>query len=324
MSSRGWILFGAVSILWGIPYALIKVALEGGVPPAMLALARTSIGALVLLGLAWRAGVLGSVRGRLRWLAVYALAEIAVPFPLLAVGEGKVSSSFAAILIASAPLLVAVLALRVDAEERVSGRRLAGLAGGLLGVVALVGTGTGGSSNLLLGTAAVLLVALSYAVAPIVLKRRLSGLDPRATSGVSLAIASLLLSPAAAFERPSVVPSAHALVALIGLGLFCTAAALALYAALVSEVGAGRALVVTYLNPVVALALGVGILGERPGAGAVAGLALILCGAWFATDGRLPRLVRLSTQSRRMRLQYRGALTQTGPATRVPHAVRGT
>src|SRR5229473_2412944 len=120
MSSRGWILFGAVSILWGIPYALIKVALAGGVPPATLALARTSIGALVLLALAWRAGVLGSVRGRLRWLAVYALAEIAVPFPLLAVGEGKVSSSFAAILIATAPLLVAVLALRLDADERVS------------------------------------------------------------------------------------------------------------------------------------------------------------------------------------------------------------
>lgn len=324
MSSRGWILFGAVSILWGIPYALIKIALDGGVPPATLALARTSIGALVLLALARRAGVLRSVRRRLHWLAVYTLAEIAVPFPLLAVGERKVSSSFAAILIATAPLLVAVLALRLDVDERVSGRRLAGLAGGLLGVVALVGTGTGSSSNLLLGTATVLLVALCYALAPMILKRHLSDLDPRATSGVSLAIASLLLSPAAAFERPSAAPSAHALAALIGLGLFCTAAALALYAALVAEVGAGRALVVTYLNPVVALALGVGILRERPGAGALAGLALILCGAWFATDGRRPRLARPSTQSRPTRMQHRGALSQTERAMSVPHAARGT
>jgi drug/metabolite transporter (DMT)-like permease len=280
MSSRGWILFGAVSILWGIPYTLIKIALEGGVPPATLALARTSIAALVLLALAWRAGGLGSVRGRLRCLCLYALAEIALPFPLLAVGERKVSSSFAAILIATAPLFVAVLAFRLDADERVSGRRLVGLAGGLLGVVALVGTGTGGNSNLLLGTATVLLVALCYALAPMILKRHLGDLDPRAASGVSLAIASLLLSPAAAFDRPAAVPSAHALAALIGLGLFCTAAALGLYAALVAEVGTGRALVVTYLNPVVAFALGVGILGEQPGAGALAGLALILTGAW--------------------------------------------
>jgi hypothetical protein len=133
-----------------------------------------------------------------------------------------------------------------------------------------------------------------------------------------------LLSPAAAFDRPPTVPSAHALAALIGLGLFCTAAALALYGALISEVGPGRALVVTYLNPVVALALGVGILGERAGPGAVAGLALILCGAWFATDGRLPQLARLSTQSRRMRMRHRGAPSQTGRATSVPHAARGT
>ena len=190
---------------------------------------RTSIGALVLLALAWRAGVLGSVRGRVPWLTAYALTEVAVPFPLLALGERKVSSSFAAILIATAPLFVAVLALRLDADERVAGRRLAGVAGGLLGVVALVGTGIGRGSGLMLGTATVLLVALCYAVAPMILKRHLSDLDPRACSGVGLAIASPLLSPTAAFDRPSAAPSAHALAALIALGLFCTAAALALY-----------------------------------------------------------------------------------------------
>jgi len=321
MSSRGWILFGAVSILWGIPYALIKIALAGGVPPALLAVARTSIGALVLLALARRARVLGSVRGRLRWLCVYALAEIALPFPLLAVGEREVSSSFAAILIATAPLFVAVLAFRLDADERVTGCRLAGLAGGLLGVVALVGTGTGGSSNLLLGTATVLLVALCYALAPIVLKRHLSDLDPRAAGGVSLAIASLLLSAAAAFDRPSAAPSANALAALIGLGLFCTAAALALYAALVAEVGAGRALVVTYLNPVVALALGVGILGEHPGPGALAGLAVILCGAWLATAGRLPG----STVRGRQRLDEKAKRPAFAPPLgRLVEANRGT
>jgi drug/metabolite transporter (DMT)-like permease len=319
MSARGWILFGAVSLLWGIPYGLIKIALAGGVTPSVLALGRTMIGALVLLALAQRAGVLGSLGGRLRWLCLYALTEVALPFPLLAVGERKVSSSFAAILIATAPLFVAVLAFRLDANERVSGRRLAGLMVGLLGVVALVGTGIGRGSGLLLGTGAVILVAFSYAVAPLILRRRLGDLDPRATAGVSLAIASLLLSPAAAFDRPAQPPSAHALAALLALGLFCTAAALALYAALVVEVGAGRALVVTYLNPLVALALGISILGERPSAGAVAGLALILCGAWFATDGRVPRLVRSHHGRGRARIQ-----PHAGPAMSVPQGVRGT
>jgi drug/metabolite transporter (DMT)-like permease len=319
MSTRGWILFGAVSILWGIPYGLIKIALAGGVSPALLALARTTIGALVLLALAGRAGVLGSVRGRLHWLCLYALTEVALPFPLLAVGERKVSSSFAAILIATAPLFVAVLAFRLDPKERVSGGRLAGLAAGLLGVVALVGTGIGRGSGLLLGTGAVLLVAFCYALAPLILRRHLGDLDPRATAGVSLAIASLLLSPAAVIDRPAQPPSAHALAALIGLGLFCTAAALALYAALVVEVGAGRALVVTYLNPLVALALGICILGERPGAGAVAGLALILCGAWLATDGRLPRLVRSRHGRGRPRFQ-----AHTSRVVNVLQGVRGT
>lgn len=237
--------------------------------------------------------------------------------------RAELFSSFAEILIATAPLFVAVLAFRLDADERASGRRLAGLAGGLLGVVALVGTGTGGNSNLLQGTATVLLVALCYALAPLILKPHLCDLDPRAASGVSLAIASLLLSPAAALERPAAAPSAHALAARIGLGLFCTAAALALYAALVTEVGAGRALVVTYLNPVVALALGISVLGEHTGAGALAGLALILCGARFATDGRPSSLARLSTPSRPTRLQHRWAFSHAGRAISVPHSARG-
>lgn len=285
MSTRGRLLFAAVSVLWGIPYALIKVAVDDGVSPALLAESRVVIGAAVLLSLAWRADVLRGVRGRLGWLTVYSVLEIAVPFPLLAIGERHVSSSLAAILIATAPLFVALLALRFDASERLSGRRLAGLLVGLAGVVALVGIDVGGQSQLLLGTAAVLVVALGYAAAPMILKRKLGDLDPRASMGASLAIAAVLLGPALAVDRPAAVPSGGAVAALVGLGILCTAAALSLYGALVTEVGAGRALVVTYLNPVVAIALGVTALGEQPGPGALAGLILILGGAWLATGG---------------------------------------
>jgi drug/metabolite transporter (DMT)-like permease len=106
--------------------------------------------------------------------------------------------------------------------------------------------------------------------------------------GASLAIAGIVLTPFAAADPPAAVPSAEALVALLILGLVCTAAAFVIYSGLIAEIGPGRALVITYVAPVVAVALGVAVLGERPGAGAIAGLLLIIAGSWLSTDGRLP------------------------------------
>jgi drug/metabolite transporter (DMT)-like permease len=288
MSARAWIAFAAVSTLWGIPYLFIKVAVDDGVPPAFLAWVRVVLGALVLLALAWRAGVLGSLRGSWRWIAVFAAVEIAVPFPLIAAGEQHVSSSLAAIIIAAAPLFVALLALRFDAEEKATGARLAGLLLGLTGVVALVGIDVAGQSDELLGAGAILLSALCYAIGPMVLKRKFAHIDPRASMGAALAVAAVILTPAVALAPPAAVPSGDAILSLVVLGLFCTAAAFVFYGALVAEAGPGRALVITYVAPVVAVALGVAVLGERLGAGAVAGLLLILAGSWLSTDGRVP------------------------------------
>jgi drug/metabolite transporter (DMT)-like permease len=288
MSARAWAAFAAVSILWGIPYLFIKVAVDDGVPPAFLAWVLVVLGAAVLLTLGWHAGLLSSLRGRWGWLAVFAVVEITLPFPLIAAGELHVASSLAAILIAAAPLFVALLALRFDATERVTGERLAGLVIGLTGVVALVGIDVAGETDELIGAAAILISALCYAIGPMVLKRHLADLDPRASMAAALVIASLVLAPAAAIDPPAEVPSGSAVAALVVLGIFCTAAAFAIYAALVAEVGAGRALVITYVAPVVAVALGVAILGEHLGAGAIAGLLLILAGSWLSTDGRLP------------------------------------
>jgi drug/metabolite transporter (DMT)-like permease len=288
MSTRAWVTFGAVSVLWGIPYLFIKVAVDDGVPPAFLAWVRVILAAALLLALAQHAGTLSSVRGHWRWLAVFAFAEIAVPFPLIAAGEQHVASSLAAIIIATAPLFVALLALRFDASERVTGRRLIGLLIGLGGVAALVGIDVAGSGDELLGAMAILVAAFCYAVGPMVLKRHLAKLDQRASMGASLALAALFLTPAVAVDPPTAPISGEAIAALFVLGLLCTAAAFVLYGMLIAEVGAGRALVVTYINPVIAVGLGVAILGERPGAGAIAGLLLILAGSWLATGGRLP------------------------------------
>jgi drug/metabolite transporter (DMT)-like permease len=288
MSARAWTAFAAVSTLWGMPYLFIKVAVDGGVPPAFLAWVRVVLGAAILLALARRAGTLGSVRGHWRWLAVFAAVEICLPFPLIAAGEQHVASSLAAIIIAAAPLFVALLALRFDPRERATGTRLAGLMVGLAGVVALVGIDVAGRSDELLGAGAILLSAFCYAAGPMILQRKLGGPDTLATMGAALALAALFLTPAAAIAPPDRMPSGSAILALVVLGVFCTAAAFVFYGALVAEVGAGRALVITYVAPVVAVALGVAILGESLGPGAVAGLLLILAGSWLATDGRLP------------------------------------
>jgi drug/metabolite transporter (DMT)-like permease len=288
VSRRAWAAFAAMSIIWGTPYLLIKVAVDDGVPPGFLAFVRLVMAAVVLLALAWRAGLLDTLRGRWGWLVVYAVCELALPFPLIAAGEQHVDSSVAAIVIATAPLLVTLLALRFDHAERASGRRLAGLFIGLAGVAALVGVDIAGEPDELLGAAAIGVAALGYAIGPMLLNRKLSDLDARVSMGAALLVAAALLAPLAIAHPPAHTPSAEAIASLVALGLVCTAAALVIFTLLIAEVGPGRALVITYVNPVVAVALGVLLLDERPGPGTLAGLVLILAGSWLATRATPP------------------------------------
>jgi drug/metabolite transporter (DMT)-like permease len=291
--------------MWGVPYLFIKIAVKGGVTPPLLAWGRVTLASLVLLAMAWRAGTLGTVRGHWRWLVAYAVAEVTIPFPLIATGEEHVASSLAAITIASVPLISAVLALRFDHSERPTPLRALGLMIGFAGVIALVGIDVAGRPEGLLGTGAILVAAVGYAIGPMVIKHRLPTLDSRALIGSSLAVASLLLAPLAAVDLPARAPSAGGIAAVVVLGLVCTAAALVVFTLLIREAGTSRATVITYVNPVVAVALGVAVLGERPGAGAVAGLLLILAGSWFSTGGRLPPQLQ-QLDPRAMRRRQRG------------------
>jgi drug/metabolite transporter (DMT)-like permease len=277
-----------MSALWGIPYLFIKIAVDGGLSPAFVAWSRVVLAAAVLLALAKRAGVLGQLKGRGRWLAAYALLEISIPFPLIAAGERHIDSSVAAIIIASVPLMIAVLAIRFDHAERATGSRLVGLLVGFTGVVVLVGIDVAGRSDELLGAAFVLIASMGYSMGPMILRRHMSDLDQRGVMAVSLAIAALFLTPFAAAAPPTTTPDADATLAIVVLGLLCTAAAFVVFGRLIAEIGPGRALVITYINPVVALALGMAVLGEHPGAGSIVGLLLILAGSWLSTDGRLP------------------------------------
>ena len=174
-----------------------------------------------------------------------------------------------------------------------------GLLVGFTGVIALVGLDVAGARTSCSGAGAILVAALGYAAGPMVQKRKLVDLEPIAMMGAATGVAALVLTPAALIAPPESTPPADAIAALVVLGVFCTAAAFVFYGSLVAEVGPGRATVITYVAPVVAVGLGVAVLGERPGAGAVAGLLLIIAGSWLSTDGRLPPgLAAVLTRSR--------------------------
>ena len=287
VSRRGWVMFAAMSVIWGIPYLLIKVAV-GGVPVPVLVLCRVAIGAALLLPVAIRRRQLAEVLPHWRWLGVFAVVEIIVPWLLLSEAETRLSSSLSGLLIASVPILVAVLALLTGGTDRLSPVRWAGLLVGLAGVGLLVGPGISGGDALSVGE--VLLVAVCYAAGPLVASRKLADLPPLAMTAVCLGFASVVYAPLAAATWPSALPSGQVLAAIAGLAVVCTALAFLIFFALITEAGPARASVITYINPAIAAAGGFFLLGERLTPVMLAAFALILGGSVLATrSGRRPR-----------------------------------
>jgi drug/metabolite transporter (DMT)-like permease len=280
MSRRGWLLFIAMGVIWGTPYLLIKVAV-GEVSPAVLVFVRTVVGAAVLLPLALRGRQLSALRGRWRSLLAFAAAEIIGPWLLLSDAERTLTSSTTGLLIATVPIIGVLISRLIGDPQPVSATRWGGLLLGF-GGVALLAAPTLKSGGWWPVTE-VLLTAVGYAGAPFIADRGLRSVPGFAVTATSLAVASLVLAPAAAWTWPSTLPSGRALLALAGLALVCTALAFVLFVELIREVGAARATVITYVNPAVAVALGVVILSEplTP----LVGLAfvLILVGSVLAT-----------------------------------------
>ena len=274
-------------MIWGVPYFFIKVAVDAGVPPAFVAWARVALGAALLLPFALRRGVLQGLRRRTGAIAGYAACEIAVPFVLIAFGERYVSSSLTAILIATMPLLVALLAVRFSPADRPTGLRLLGLVVGLGGVVALLGVDVAGRPDELLGAALVLVATLGYAAAPIIVSRHLADLDPLGPVAASLVLATIALLPAARAQPPQGMPSPAAVGAIVVLGVVCTVLGLVVFFQLIAEAGPSRASIITYINPLVAVVVGVVALHEHVGAMSLIGLLLILAGSWLAAGGHL-------------------------------------
>jgi drug/metabolite transporter (DMT)-like permease len=270
-----------MAVIWGIPYLLIKVAV-GELSPVTLVLLRTSIGALLLLPLAAARGSLTSVFEQWRWLIALSLVEVAVPWLLLSHAETRLSSSLSGLLIATVPLFGALIGLFLGGDDRLDVRRLAGLVIGFLGVALLLGLDF--SSVSLSAVGEVGLTAVGYAIGPMIIARRLSTAPALGVVAASLGLTAVVYAPFGLARLPATMPSMQVIAAVAILAVVCTALAFLLFFALIAEVGPVRAPVFTYVNPVVALAVGVAVLGEKVTLGAIVGFPLILVGMLLATQ----------------------------------------
>ena len=269
-------------VIWGIPYLLIRVAVRD-VEPGTLVFLRTAIGGLVLLPLALTRGGFAPVLRRWRPLLAFTVLEMAVPWLFLSDAERHLSSSLTGLLIAAVPL-VGVVAARVSgSDERADGLQLFGLLVGLVGVAMLVGLDFGDIRTTAL--LELLVVVVGYAVAPVIMSRRLADLPSIPTVCASLLLVALGYLPYAALRPPTHV-AANGWWSIATLGLVCTAVAFILFFALIAAIGPARATVITYVNPAVALLFGVLLLGEDFTLGIGVGFPLILIGSVLAARRR--------------------------------------
>jgi len=288
MDRRAWSLLLVLAAIWGASYLLIKIGGRDLSAP-MIAFLRIAFGAAVLVPLALRRGALSGLAGLWPMIVAVAIAQVAAPFLLIALGEQHISSSLAGILVGSAPIFTAILAIFFAQEERSEGIQLLGVVIGVGGLVLLLGLDVGDSTEQLLGGLAVVLAGLGYAIGGLLAKRRLGSIQPIGVAAIVLAVSTALSLPAALLTLPDEAPGIGPLAAVATLGVVGTGIAFAIFYELIASVGPARTFLVTYLAPVFAVAYGVVLLDEEFGLVTLAGLLLILSGSYLAAGGRTSR-----------------------------------
>lgn len=276
-------LFSALSVIWGVPYLLIRVAVRE-IPPATLIFFRTAPVAVVLLAVSAYRKELPPLLRRWRPLIVYSGVEMGISWLMITKAEERLSSSLTGLLIAAVPLIGALLARLSGDEDRLDRRQIAGLGIGLAGVAVLVGVDVRGAT--VLPIAGVIMAAVGYAVGPRIFNTYLSGLDNMSVAGGSVAVVAIAYAPFALSNLPARL-SFEVTASMIGLAVVPTLAGFLVFFALIGEIGPVRTTVVTYVNPAVAVILGVALLGEPFTVGIGLGFPLIIAGSVLAT--RQPR-----------------------------------
>jgi drug/metabolite transporter (DMT)-like permease len=275
------VLFAAMSVIWGVPYLLIKVAV-GDLSPVVVVFGRCLIGAVLLLPWTIAKGHLRPALRHWPWLLAFTVLEMTGPWLLLSYAETHLSSSLTGLLVACVPFVAAVIARLTGDEDRLTPVRVLGMAVGVAGIAVLLGLDVSGAQ--LLPLLAIGLTVVGYGTAPIIASRKLGDVPGVAASSVALTVTAVVYAPFAV-PRLGAVGSASpsALWSVVALGVVCTALALAVFFALIREVGPQRALVITFVNPAVAVLLGVALLGEPFTLGLAVGLPVVLLGCVLAT-----------------------------------------
>lgn len=289
VSGRAWGLYALMAVLWGIPYLFIKEAVDSFSPAAIVA-GRTLLGAAVLLPIALHRRALRPALKLWPWVLAFGAIEMAGPFFLLSHAEQTLPSGLTGLLVATVPLFAAGIALARGDRTMLSPARALGLAIGFAGVVVIVagpGLAVADPATALAAVGEVLLVALLYATAPFIVATKLAHAPSLGTITLSLLVVGVAYLPFALLTQHE-VPTVRSGISLAALGIFCTALAFLGFFTLIGEVGPARAPLFTYVNPIVAILLGVLVLGESLSLGLLVGFPLVIVGCWLAaTGGRL-------------------------------------
>ncbi len=299
MTRRALLLFITLSVIWGIPYLFIRIAVAD-LSPVMLVFARTGIATLVLLPIALSRGDLRGLSKSWLPLMAFAAVEIGIPWVLISHAEQSISSSLAGLLVAAVPLAGVVIATALGNREHLGPASIAGLLLGIAGVGAIVGFDLRASSWVALVEMAVVVVC--YAGGPAILSRYLSGLPSVGVTAASLTVCAIVYAPVAALQWPHSVPPISVLISVAVLAVVCTSVGFLLFFALIAEIGPVRSTVITYVNPAVAAVLGVLVLHENFTFGMAVGFVLVIIGSALATYRRrapvpaqnVPQVIRSS------------------------------
>jgi drug/metabolite transporter (DMT)-like permease len=289
MTARGWWLFAAMAVIWGMPYLFIKEAVDSFSPAAIVS-TRTLLGALLLLPIALHRGALRPALKVWPWVLAFGAIEMAGPFLLLGYAEQTLSSGLTGLLVSTVPLFAAIIAALRGDRRALRPLRALGLVVGFGGVAVIVageGFSVKGGADGFIAVGEVLLVAVLYAIAPFIVATKLKDVPSLGSVTLSLGAVGLFYLPFALLTQHQ-VPTLRSTISLAALAVICTAVAFIAFFALIAEVGPVRAPLFTYVNPVVAIVLGILILGEALTPGLLIGFPLVLVGCWLAaTGGRL-------------------------------------
>lgn len=282
------ILLGSI---WGASYLFIKLGGEYVTPVTLVAMRTTIAGVVLLLAMVVRRETFPPLRSPLwRHLAVIGLINSVIPYTLITWGEVHISSGLAAILVGAMPIFTVLLAHWLTHDEKLSQRKIFGIAAGFVGVVILfLPDFLNAAMANLLGGLATVAAALSYAYATIYARRHFKGQPHVTVAFGQMVMASLILIPASLIlEHPwTLTPTPLALGAIVTLAILGTAVAYMMYYWLVANVGATRTSLVTYISPVIAVVLGAVFLNEHLQWTTVAGLVLIIMGVGLVTNLQL-------------------------------------